>query len=81
MCNRSTEPVVIRDLSEQANYVIAGIYALITVAAFSLNSLVLIAFVKDRSLWTPSNKLILSIAVGDWLHAVLAYPFGVVANA
>ena len=80
MSDSSTEPVTKEDLSEQAHYAIAGIYALLTVAAFSLNTLVLVAFVKDRSLWTPSNKLILSIAVGDWLHAVLAYPFGVVAN-
>ena len=62
-------------------YVIAEVYAVLTVTAFSLNTLVIWAFVKDRTLRTRSNRLILSIAVGDWLHAVLAYPFGVVRNA
>ncbi|PFX30819.1 rhodopsin [Stylophora pistillata] len=62
-------------------YVIAAVYAVLTVTAFSLNTLVIWAFVKDRTLRTRSNRLILSIAVGDWLHAVLAYPFGVVRNA
>ena len=67
-------------LSEQTHYVFAGLYALLTFTAFSLNTLVLVTFISDRSLRTPSNKLILSMAVGDWLHAVLAYPFGIVAN-
>ena len=63
------------------HYVIAAVYAVLTVTAFSLNTLVIWAFVKDRTLRTRSNSLILSIAVGDWLHAVLAYPLGVVKNA
>ena len=61
--------------------VIASVYALLAVTALSLNTLVLVAFFADRTLRTPSNRLILSIAVGDWLHAVLAYPLGVVRNA
>ena len=68
-------------VSTQAHYVIAGVYAFLTVTAISLNTPVLITFIKDRRLRTPSNRIILSIAVGDWLHAVLAYPLGVVANA
>ena len=61
--------------------VIAGMYALLAVIAISLNTLVLAVFTRDRTLWTPSNRLILSIAVGDWLHAILAYPLGVVRNS
>ena len=68
-------------LSTHVHYVIACVYALLTVAAISLNTPVLITFVKDQTLRTPSNRLILSIAIGDWLHAVLTYPLGVVANA
>lgn len=47
------------------HYVIAAVYAVLTVTAFSLNTLVIWAFVKDRTLRTRSNSLILSIAVGD----------------
>ena len=68
-------------ISTQARYVIAGAYALLAVTAISLNTPVLVTFIKDRTLLTPSNTLILSIAVGDWLHAVLAYPLGAVMNA
>lgn len=67
--------------SNPVYYVIAGVYAFLAVTALSLNTLVLVAFARDRSLRTPSNRLILSIAVGDWLHSVLAYPLGVVRNA
>ena len=67
--------------SKPIYYVIAGVYALLAVTAISLNTLVFVTFVRDRTLWTPSNRLILSIAVGDWLHAVLAYPLGVIRNA
>ena len=81
MSDTSAEPVTKENLSEQAHYAIAGMYAFFAVTALSLNTLVLVTFVKDRSLWTPSNKLIFSIAVGDWLHAALAFPFGIVANA
>lgn len=80
MSDESGEPGTAETLSEQTHYIIAGTFALLAVTAFSLNTLVLVAFIRDRSLWTPSNKLILSIAVGDWLHAVLAFPFGIVAN-
>lgn len=81
MSDKSEEQGVAESLSEQTHYIIAGAYALLTFTAFSLNTLVLVTFISDRSLRTPSNKLILSVAVGDWLHAVLAYPFGIVANS
>ncbi|KAJ7353898.1 Melanopsin [Desmophyllum pertusum] len=68
-------------ISEQVHYVIAGVYALLGITAIILNTLVIFTFIRDRALCTPSNYLILSIAVGDWLHAVLAYPFGIAANA
>ena len=69
-----------QSMSNVVHYVIACVYALLAVAAISLNTPVLVAFVKDKTLRTPSNRLILSVAVGDWLHAVLAYPLGVVAH-
>lgn len=68
-------------MSKQAHYVIAVVYALLAITAIILNTLVIFTFIRDRALCTPSNYLILSIAVGDWLHAVLAYPFGIAANA
>lgn len=78
--NRSGGLGTSEHVSTQARYVIAGVYALLAVLAISLNTPVLVTFIKDRTLRTPSNKLIISIMVGDWLHAVLAYPLGVVAN-
>ena len=80
MSDRSEEQGDAESLSEQTHYIFAGVYALLTFTAFTLNTLVLVTFINDRSLRTPSNKLIISMAVGDWLHAVLAYPFGIVAN-
>lgn len=80
MSVKSEEQGAAESFSEQTHYVFAGVYALLAFTAFSLNTLVLVTFISDRSLRTPSNKLILSMAVGDWLHAVLAYPFGIVAN-
>ena len=80
MSDKSEEQGTAESLSEQTHYIFAGVYALLTFTAFSLNTLVLVTFRSDRSLRTHSNKLILSMAVGDWLHAVLAYPFGIVAN-
>ena len=80
MSDKTEEQGATESLSEQTHYIFAGVYALLTFIAFSLNTLVLVTSISDRSLRTPSNKLILSMAVGDWLHAVLAYPFGIVAN-
>ena len=65
--------------SKTVYYVIAGVYALLAVTGISLNTLVIVAFVRDRSLRTSSNRLILSIATGDWLHSLLAYPLGIVS--
>ena len=80
MSDKSEEQGAAESLSEQTHYIFAGVYVLLTLTAFSLNTLVLVTFISDRSLRTPPNKLILSMAVGDWLHAVLAYPFGIVMN-
>ena len=78
--NKSGQPQPTEVISEQVHYVIASVYALLAVAAFNLNTLVLATFIKDSALRSKSNNLILSIALGDWLHAVLAYPLGVVSN-
>lgn len=67
--------------SKPVYYVIAAVYAVLAVTALSLNTLVIVAFARDRALRTRCNMLILSIAIGDWLHAILAYPLGAVRNA
>ena len=67
-------------LSQDTYYAIAVIYALLSATAFVLNTLVIFTFVKDRSLLLPTNLLILSISVADWLMAVVANPIGVAAN-
>ena len=67
-------------ISTQSHDVIASVYALLLFTAIGLNTPVVITFIKDRTLRTPSNMLIFSIAIGDWLHAVLAYPLGVIFN-
>ena len=70
-----------RLLGEGTYHGIAFIYALIAATAFVLNSLVIFTFFKDHSLHLPTNFLVLSISVADWLMAVVAYPIGVAANA
>lgn len=67
-------------LGKPVHYVFASVYALLAVTGISLNTLVIVAFVRDRSLRTSSNRLILSIAAGDWSHSLLAYPLGIVSN-
>ena len=66
------------ELSEQVYYAIASVYVVLAVIAFIFNTLVLVVFTKDSSLRSHSNILILSIAIGDWIQAVVAYPLGVV---
>ena len=78
--NGSEESQAEEVISQQVYYAIASVYAVLAVTAFSLNTLILVTFIKERSLRSHSNIIILSIAVGDWLHAILAYPLGVFAN-
>lgn len=78
--NKSGELEPGEAFSKPVYYIIGGVYALLAVTGISLNTLVLVVFVRDRSLRTPSNRLILSIAAGDWSHAMLAYPLGIVSN-
>ncbi|XP_022802594.1 visual pigment-like receptor peropsin [Stylophora pistillata] len=76
--NRTEDPQEGEELSQQVYYAIASVYALLAVIGFIFNTLVLVAFAKDSSLRSHSNILILSIAVGDWIQAVVAYPLGIV---
>ena len=78
--NKSGELEPGETFSKPIYYVIAGVYTLLAVTGISLNTLVIVAFVRDRSLRTSSNRLILSIAAGDWLHSLLAYPLGIVSH-
>ena len=66
--------------SDVVYYVVAGIYGLLALSAFLLNTPVLITFAKERLFNQPSHRLILSMTVADWLQVVLAYPLGVVVN-
>ena len=62
--------------------VIVHTFILITTALLSLtgNSLVCIAFYRNRRLRAITNFYILSLAVADLMVAVLLFPFGAVAS-
>lgn len=62
--------------------VIVHTFILITTALLSLtgNSLVCIAFYRNRRLRTVTNFYVLSLAVADLMVAVLLFPFGAVAS-
>ncbi|KAK2554600.1 Melanopsin [Acropora cervicornis] len=79
--NKSEEPQPTEGISSQDRFIVASFYALLAVTALGLNTPVLITFMKDRKLRVLSNRIILSITIGDWLHAFLAYPVAVFANA
>lgn len=79
--NQSGELQPTESISSQYRFIVAGFYALLAVTALGLNTPVLITFIKDRKLRVLSNRIILSITIGDWLHAFLAYPLAVFANA
>ena len=64
-------------LSSSARYGIATIYILLAISGLLLNTMVLFTFFADRSLLTPGNLFIVSIAVADWLMAGVANPIGV----
>ena len=76
--NGTEDSQATEELSEQVYYAIASVYVVLAVIAFIFNTLVLVVFTKDSSLRSHSNILILSIAIGDWIQAVVAYPLGVV---
>ena len=76
--NGTEDSQATEELSEQVYYAIASVYVVLAVIAFIFNTLVLFVFTKDSSLRSHSNILILSIAIGDWIQAVVAYPLGVV---
>lgn len=60
---------------------IAAIYCVILLLSFILNSSVILIFFGNPSLLTSSNFLLLSMAISDWLMAVLANTVGAYANA
>ena len=60
--------------------VIASVYLLIGSVSFLLNSMVLLAFMVNRSLLLPGNLFVVSIAASDWLMSVVANPMGFAAN-
>lgn len=62
------------------HYAIAFIYFFLSFASFTLNSIVLLTFILDRSLLFPANLIIVSIAVSDWLMGVVPDIMGGVAN-
>ena len=76
--NGTEDSQATEELGEQVYYAIASVYVVLAVIAFIFNTLVLFVFTKDSSLRSHSNILILSIAIGDWIQAVVAYPLGVV---
>lgn len=69
------------ELSPTGYHSIATVYFLLALASFSLNSIVILTFVLDRSLLFQTNLLVLSIAISDWLMGVVANPMGGAANA
>ena len=70
-----------RPMSPEMYHFIASLYALLAMAAFLLNSLVILTFIRDYSLLQPTNLMVLSIAIADWLMAVVVNPMGAAANA
>ena len=68
------------DLSPTAHHSIAFIYFFLSFASFTLNSIVILTFIMDRSLLFPANLLVLSIAISDWLMGVVSDPMGGAAN-
>ena len=68
-------------LSPTAHHSIAFIYFFLFLASFTLNSIVILTFIMDRSLLFPANLLILSIAISDWLMGVVSDNMGGAANA
>ena len=68
-------------LSPTTYHLIAFVYILLALASISLNSIVLLTFIMDRSLIFPANVLVLSIAIADWLMGVMINPLGGAANA
>ena len=71
-------PIVIE---ASVHHTISFLYFLLALFSFSLNSVVILTFLLDRSLLFPANLIILSIAISDWLMSVVPNIMGGVANA
>lgn len=70
------------ELFEVRHYqTIAVVYCVILLPSFILNTSVIVIFFSNQSLLTSSNILLLSMAISDWLMAVLANTVGAYANA
>lgn len=63
-------------LSPTVHHSIAFVYIVLALAAFLLNSVVLMTFYMDHSLLFPANMIVLSIAISDWLMGVVVNPVG-----
>lgn len=70
-----------RVIEASAHHAISSLYFLLALFSFSLNSVVILTFLLDRSLLFPANLIILSIAISDWLMSVVPNMMGGVANA
>lgn len=67
-------------LSRTGHTAVAVLLGTILVAGISSNSLVLLVFVKYRSLWTPINFILLNINLSDILVCVFGTPFSFAAS-
>ena len=68
------------DLDPFAHLVIGVVFTVLALLAMTLNSLVMVTFLWDRSLFTAPSMLIVSVAAADWIMAVAAIPLAVAAN-
>lgn len=67
-------------LSRTGHTVVAVCLGFILVAGTLSNFLVLLIFVKFRSLWTPINFILLNISLSDVLVCVFGTPFSFAAS-
>lgn len=68
-------------LSPTVRHSIAFVYFFLSLASFTLNSIVILTFVLDRSLLFPANLIVISIAISDWLMGAVMDIMGGVVNA
>ena len=67
-------------LSRTSHTAVAVLLGVILVAGIFSNSLVLLVFVKYRSLWTPINLILLNISLSDILVCVFGTSFSFAAS-